>query len=230
MAAARAERLAEAKKTFDQSPVQPDRLGYEIDRNVEANAVLVMENLVGRRDHEWLRFGHRSDDKFGVSASGGSLGWGIGAALGAKLAAPDRQVVLSIGDGSVMYSAAGFWSLARYQAPVLIVVWNNHNYQTVRSAGYRYNKRMAATGHYHGLYLGDPDIDFVKLAESQGVPGARVANVHDLAAALKKGTEATRGGSPYLLEVEVARVGGGAESTWHQKFSVASMRQQPTGG
>ena len=51
--------------------------------------------------------------------SGASLGWGIGAATGAKLAAPDRQVVCSIGDGSVMYSASGFWTQARYHIPVL---------------------------------------------------------------------------------------------------------------
>ena len=56
----------------------------------------------------------------------------MGAATGAKLAAPDRQVVCHIGDGSVMYSASGFWTQARYEVPVLTVVTNNRNYQTVR--------------------------------------------------------------------------------------------------
>ncbi|MBI3264355.1 MAG: hypothetical protein HYZ58_14565, partial [Acidobacteria bacterium] len=119
------------------------------------------------------------------------------------------------------YSAAGFWSMARYQVPVLVVVWNNHNYQTVRNAAYRYNRRMAATGHYHGLYLGDPDIDFVKLAESQGVRGRRVTSAAEIAPAIARATEETRAGNPFVLEVVVGRVGGGADSTWHQQFSAA---------
>lgn len=184
-----------------------------------------MENLAGNvGQHDFLSFGHRPEDKLGVSHSGGSLGWGVGAAVGAKLAAPDRQVVLSIGDGSVMYSAAGFWTMARYQVPVLTVVWNNHNYQTVRNVAHRYSRRMAETGHYHGLYLGDPDIDFVKLAESQGVRGARVTSEADLAPAFRRATAETHAGNPYLLEVAVGRVGGGADSNWHQKFSAAALQ------
>ncbi|MBI4478261.1 MAG: thiamine pyrophosphate-binding protein [Acidobacteria bacterium] len=217
---ARAKRLEQARQRFDESPIHVDRLGYELERGLDRNAIVVVENLAGNvGQHDFLRFGPRSDDKLGIGTVGGSLGWGIGAAIGAKLAAPDRQVVLSIGDGSVMYSAAGFWSMARYQVPVLVVVWNNHNYQTVRNAAYRYNRRMAATGHYHGLYLGDPDIDFVKLAESQGVRGRRVTSPSEIAPALARAGEETRAGNPYLVEVVVGRVGGGAESTWHQKFS-----------
>ncbi|MBI3263885.1 MAG: thiamine pyrophosphate-binding protein [Acidobacteria bacterium] len=225
VADARARRLDEAQQRFDQSPIHVDRLGYELERGLERNAIVVVENLAGNvGQHDFLRFGPRADDKLGVGTSGGSLGWGIGAAIGAKLAAPERPVVLSIGDGSVMYSAAGFWSLARYQVPVLIVVWNNHNYQTVRNAAARYNRRMAATGHFHGLYLGDPDIDFVKLAESQGVRGRRVTRPTEIAPALARASQETRAGNPFLLEVVVGRVGGGADSTWHQQFSAAALR------
>ncbi|OFW17937.1 MAG: hypothetical protein A3H97_11555 [Acidobacteria bacterium RIFCSPLOWO2_02_FULL_65_29] len=222
---ARALRLARAREHFAESPIHVDRLAYELERGIDPNAIVVVENLAGNvGQHDFLRFGPRADDKLGISTVGGSLGWGIGAAVGAKLAAPGRQVVLSIGDGSVMYSAAGFWTMARYRVPVLTVVWNNHNYQTVRGAAYRYNRRMAETGSYHGLYLGDPDIDFVKLAESQGVRGERVTSPAEIASALKRATNETHAGHPYLLEVVVGRVGGGAESTWHQQFSVAALQ------
>lgn len=224
-AEARTQRLDQARQHFAETPIHVDRLAYELDRGIDRNAIVVVENLAGNvGQHDFLRFGPSADDKLGVSASGGSLGWGVGAAVGAKLGAPDRQVVLSIGDGSVMYSAAGFWTMARYQVPVLTVVWNNHDYQTVRNAAHRYNRRMAETGRYHGLYLGDPDIDFVKLAESQGVHGERVTSPADIATALKRGTAETRGGKPYLLEFVVGRVGGGADSTWHQKFSAAALQ------
>src|SRR5439155_489741 len=80
----------------------------------------------------------------------------------------------------------------RYGVPVLTVVWNNHNYQAVRLGFNRYGGKMAATGQYAGMYLGDPEIDFVKLAESQGVKGEKVGTAADLDAALKRGIQATR--------------------------------------
>ena len=97
-----------------------------------------------------------------------------------------------------MYSASGFWTQARYHIPVLTVVWNNRNYQTVRHVYYEYGGRMASSGKYAGMYLGDPDIDFVRLAASQGVSGERVGAAHDLKAALERGRRATRDGNPYF--------------------------------
>jgi benzoylformate decarboxylase len=211
-----------ARKNLDSHPIHPDRLGYEIDQAADPDAIIVSENLTG--SNGLFRLGYRPDEKLWLGNTGASLGWGVGAAIGAKLGAPDRQVILSIGDGSVMYSASGFWSMVRYGVPVLTVVWNNYNYQTVRNSYVRYGKRMAETGRFHGLYLGDPEIDFVKLAESQGVRGERVGEPGAIQAALKRGIQATKDGKPYLVEVIIARVGGGAESTWHQKFSLAAQR------
>ena len=85
---------------------------------------------------------------------------------------------------------------------------------------------MAASGHYVGMHLGDPDIAFTKLAESQGVPGEKVERAQGLEGALRRGIDATRAGNPYLVEVEIDRYGGGAESTWYQKFSLAELRKR----
>jgi thiamine pyrophosphate-dependent acetolactate synthase large subunit-like protein len=82
---------------------------------------------------------------------------------------------------------------------------------------------MVATGHYHGMYLGDPDIDFVKLGECQGVKGIRVTSAADIEGALKKGIKEVRDGKPFIVEIVVQRIGGGADSTWHQKYSVAKQ-------
>jgi thiamine pyrophosphate-dependent acetolactate synthase large subunit-like protein len=125
-----------------------------------------------------------------------------------------------------MYSASGFWTQARYGIPVLTVVWNNHNYQTVRHAYDNYKGKMHKSGHYAGMYLGDPDIDFVKLAESQGVKGERVTAGANLEAAIKRGVTATRDGKPHLVEVVISRYGGGAESTWYEKFNLTEKRKQ----
>ena len=136
IATAKAERLKTAKANFDASPIHPDRFDYELSRAIDKNAIVVEENF--SQSHDFFRFGYRPDEVMRVS-KGGSLGHGVGLAIGAKLAAPDRQVILSIGDGALMYSACGFWTMARYEIPILTVIANNHNYQTVRNAFFRYN-------------------------------------------------------------------------------------------
>jgi benzoylformate decarboxylase len=222
--AQRARAEAEAKAHLGRQPLHPDELGATLARNIDPDAIVVSENLTGR--YGAFPFGFRPGEPMWLGNTGNSLGWGVGAATGAKLAAPDRQVVCSIGDGSLMYSAAGFWTQARYGIPVLTVVWNNRNYQTVRLSYHRYQGKMASSGHYVGMHLGDPDIDFAKLAQSQGVPGAKVESGAELEQAIRRGIDATRGGSPYLIDVVIDRYGGGAESTWHQEFNLAGLRKR----
>jgi benzoylformate decarboxylase len=212
----------EIRASLGKSPIHPAELGAVLAGSIDPNAIVIRENQTGKYDS--FNFGFRDGEQFWLATTGYSLGWGIGAATGAKLAAPDRQVVCTIGDGATMYSASGFWTQVRYGVPVLTVLSNNHNYQGVRHAFHRYNGKSAASGKYIGMYLGEPEIDFVKLAESQGVSAEKVENVEDLRAALERGKAATRAGDPYLVEVMVSRTGGGADSTWHQEFKLAEKR------
>jgi thiamine pyrophosphate-dependent acetolactate synthase large subunit-like protein len=200
--------------------MHPDELAYIVAKTIDRNAIVAAETHSAMAHYDAFPFGYRDDEQMFVGYTGNSLGWGIGGATGAKLGAPDRLVICSIGDGAVMYSASGFWSQVRYGIPVLTVVWNNHNYQAVRLGFHRYNGRMAASGQYTGMYLGDPEIDFVKLAESQGVKGERATTASELEAALKRGIQATRDGNPYLVDAVISRIGGGAESTWHEGFKL----------
>ena len=155
-----------------------------------------------------------------VRSFGASLGYGIGAAVGAQLGAPDRPCVCSLGDGAVMYSASGFWTMARYGLPILTIVWNNLNYQTVRTNFHTFGGEMAKQKKYPEVYLGEPEIDFVMLAKAQGIQGSEVREPRDLKAALRRGVDAITAGEPYVLDVRVATVGTGAESTWHQRFKL----------
>jgi thiamine pyrophosphate-dependent acetolactate synthase large subunit-like protein len=219
------------RKRVGNPVIHPDELGWTMQQVLDEDAIVVSENLTGSNQFFSTGFrtkaaGYPIDEKLWIANSAGGLGWGIGAATGAKLAAPNRQVVCSIGDGSVMYSAAGFWTQTRYQVPVLTVVWNNRNYQTVRQAYWRYHGEMAKTNRYPGMHLGNPNIDFAKLAESQGVAGVRVERSADLRSALQKGIDVTRSGQPFLVEVVVQKVGGGASSDWYQEFSLAKTRQR----
>ena len=221
----RADVEAEAKGMFGRNPVHPHELAILIERNIDRDAITVNESLshdFSMRHNAIQRFG--GNEKRRITSGGGSLGWGIGAALGAKLGEPDRQVVLNIGDGSVMYGASGFWTMARYSIPVLTIVWNNRNYQTVRHGFSRFDGKMEETGHYAGMYLGDPNVDYVMLAKSQGVEGAKATTASEFEAALKRGIDATRGGTPFVIDVDISRIGGGADSTWYQAFNLAETR------
>ena len=184
------------------------------------NSVIVSENPTARA--ALLPFGY--ENMWRLGPSGGSLGWGVGGAIGAKIGVGDeRPVILSIGDGSLTYSAAGFWSMARYNAAVLTIVSNNESYQVVRQNWAREapESRMTREGKYPGLFLGGPSIDYVELAHAQGVDGERVTQPQVLEAALKRGIDAiVRENRPYRLDVAVAREGLGAESDWHQGWQL----------
>ena len=212
-AEARTAARAAAQKNFGQTPIHPDELSQVLAESLDANAVIVCENTTA--PYAPFAFGFRDDEQMFIGTAGASLGWGVGAATGAKLGAPHREVVCFIGDGAVMYSASGFWTQARYNIPVLTVVANNRNYQTVRLVYHGYQGRMASRGHYAATYLGEPDIDFVALAGSQGVRGEKVERPQQLKPAIERGKNATREGKPYLIEVAAARSGPGAESVWH---------------
>jgi benzoylformate decarboxylase len=231
VADARTRLMNAVKANYGKSPIHPDQLAYEMEQVLDRDAVLVTESQTApgsQNDPGTTLFtaGYRENEKMWVTNTGLSLGWGLGAAIGVKLGEPNRQVVCSIGDGAVMFSASAFWTMKRYQIPVLTVVWNNYNYQAVRNGFYAYDGRMKQTGHYHGMYLGDPEIDFVKLAESQGVRGEKVTAGSDIKSALKRGIQATRDGNPYIVEVVISRFGGGAESTWHQGYKLAPERRR----
>jgi len=225
IASYRADVEDEAKTAFGKTPMHPYELAVLIERAIDKDAITVNESLshdFSMRHNAIQRFG--GNEKRRIASGGGSLGWGIGAAIGAKIGEPNRQVVLNIGDGSVMYSSSGFWTMARYSVPVLTIVWNNRNYQTVRHGFSRFNGKMAKSGHYAGMYLGDPDIDYVGLAKSQGVDGERASTASEFSVALERGVAATRRGEPYVIDVQISRIGGGADSTWYQAFSLADAR------
>ena len=165
-------------------------------------------------------------------SGGGSLGFGVGAAIGAKIAVGrERPVVLHLGDGALGYSASGFWTMARYNTAILTIVSNNESYQVVRHNWAREmpDSKMIREGKYPGLWLSAPATDYVGLARSQGVDGEAVTTVKDLEPALRRGMDKiTRENRPYLIEVSVAREGIGADSTWYQdRSSRATIRAHP---
>ncbi len=211
----------DAQSHAGDNPIHPNYLGYRMAETLAPNTMIVSENFTAA-DH-LMPFGFDKDDWRYVRTYGGSLGYGVGSAVGAQLATPDRPVVLSIGDGSVMYSAAGFWTMARYGLPIITVVWNNMGYQTVRVNFARWGGNMKAENKYPETFLGDPPIDYVMLAKAQGIEGQHVREPRELDAALKRAREVQAAGEPYLLDVHITNVGAGADQSWYKAFNLASQ-------
>ncbi len=140
---------------------------------------------------------------FGISAAGG-LGWGFGAALGAKLAAPDRTVIALLGDGAYMFAnptACHFASQA-HNLPVLVVIYNNTLYGAVRRA----TLDMFADGtaaQTDGRFMAElgPAPAFEKIVQAHDGHGERVSRPAELPGALQRALQAVRGGRQALVNV-----------------------------
>src|SRR2546428_204813 len=200
--------------------VHPAVLEAQLAELLPRNSIMVQESSTART--ALLPFGYR--EMGWTRSGGGSLGWGVGGAIGAKIAVGgERPVVLTLGDGALTYSAVGFWTMARYNAAVLTIVSNNESYQIVRHNWAREvpDSKMVRDGTYPGLYLSAPATDYVALARAQGVDGECVTTAKELEPALRRGVDRiTRDNRPYLVEVAVAREGVGAESTWYQDWQL----------
>jgi benzoylformate decarboxylase len=110
----------------------------------------------------------------------GTLGWGMGAAIGVQLGSPGRKVVATIGDGSVMYAPQALWTAAHYRLPITYVVPNNTSYAILKSGMLSLDLASAKRGIYPGMDLVEPEIDYAGFARSLGVRAERVEKPGEL--------------------------------------------------
>ncbi|HJS94859.1 MAG TPA: thiamine pyrophosphate-dependent enzyme, partial [Solirubrobacteraceae bacterium] len=140
------------------------------------------------------------------SAGGPGLGWAPGAAVGIKLARPDRQVVAVVGDGAFMFGVptAALSLAAEARAPVVIVVLNNGGYRASRLPVLQlFPDGVSATrGNVVGAsFTRAPD--FVKIAEGCGAYGTRTDGADGLPEALARALSTTREGQSAVIDVHI---------------------------
>jgi benzoylformate decarboxylase len=133
---------------------------------------------------------------------GGTLGWGMPAAVGCSLGLGREPVVCLVGDGAAMYSPQALWTAAHEKLPVTFVVMNNREYNILKTFMKSQAHYVSArTNRFLAMDLTDPPLDFVKLAASMGVPARRVERVADLAPAIEAGIAS---GVVNLIEVIIS--------------------------
>jgi len=140
---------------------------------------------------------------FGVSQAG-VLGWGLGAALGAKLAAPDRTVVGIVGDGSYLFGVptTAHWAARRYDLPVLYLVWNNAKWRAVEGATRMvYPDGWAARSGSFAFSDLRPPVDYEVVCQAAGGMGERVEDPAELPGAIERALKAVADGRQALLNL-----------------------------
>jgi benzoylformate decarboxylase len=180
-------------------PLGPAAAVQAVLSRLSPDAVLVDEAITASLFTR--AFHHGSEATSYLWSGAGALGWGVPAALGAKLAAPKRPVVCIVGDGSFMYAPQALWTAARYGLDVLTVVLDNREYRILKHGLDSMEAVSARSGRYVGMDLGDPGVDFVALAGSMGIPGRTVEDADELEQAVG---EALASEEPRLLHVPVA--------------------------
>ncbi|MGC1855276.1 MAG: thiamine pyrophosphate-dependent enzyme, partial [Pseudolabrys sp.] len=180
----RTRRAQLAKDSAAGTAISPEYLSHAIGEAVGTDAIIINEYP--------LRPDHCAREKPGTFFSlgpAGGLGWGLGAALGAKLAAPDELIVATLGDGSYMFAnpMVGHWVSAVHKLPILTVVFNNSRYGAVRRATLSMFKDGAA-GETDGRTLADldPSPPFEEMARAQGAHAERVEKPAELPEALAR--------------------------------------------
>jgi len=195
------EALAPGKRS-DQAPIHPGRVVADLASVVPANAVVLSD--IGQH-HSWMvqQWPARERGLFLQSGGSATMGFGVGGAIGAQFAAPDRPVVAVVGDGGMLMHASAVATAAEYRLPIVWVVWNNCGYVTIRDlqkgfygAEREFGTRFRDAGTEGGL----KSTDFAMLARSMGAQGRTVERAGDLAEQLRA---AVASGQPTVLDVRV---------------------------
>ena len=164
-----------------------------IYRATGGDAIIVTE--VGQHQM-WAAqyFKYDAPNKLLTSGGLGTMGYGLGAALGAKVGRPEKLVFNVAGDGCFRMNINEIMTAARYNIPVIQVVINNHVLGMVRQwQTLFYGQRYSAT------VLNDK-VDFVKVAEAMGATGIRVSSLEELDDAIKKAIELN---GPVVLDCQI---------------------------
>ena len=191
----------EPHRASDAEPVRPQRLLADLRRVLPEDGILVSDVGV---HHNWIVQEWPAYTPRTVLQSWGfaSMGFGVGGALGAKLAAPERPVLAVVGDGGFLLLPSAVATAVEYAIPVVWVVWNNQGFVSIRDQQEAYfgaGRTLATSFLRHSS--GEPYTpDYAAMARAMGAEGVLVRRPADLAGALEA---ALASGRPAVLDVHV---------------------------
>ncbi|MFL2653823.1 MAG: thiamine pyrophosphate-binding protein [Dehalococcoidia bacterium] len=190
-----------AEKNWNNSLMSPERAMYELGNSLPKDTILVNDAISHRAAvMEYIKF--ESSDQM-ISGRGGSIGWGVGATLGVQCAAPDKNVVGIIGDGSAMMTVQGYWTAANDNIPCIFIILNNQSYRILKVNIDYYRKKIREEVETSGDY---PYMDFpmvlnhTEIAKSMGVDAVRITDPSEINTEI---TKAINSKKPRLIELMI---------------------------
>jgi acetolactate synthase-1/2/3 large subunit len=188
-----------------QKPVSPEWLCRCINEAIDENTIVLEEAVSSRL--AVMRQLQRTRPGTLFTSEAASLGWGLGAALGVKLANPEATVAALVGDGSFNFSSptSALWAASVHQAPFLCVIFNNKQYHVPRRAiqsNYGPEGYSQKTGAWIGVDITPPP-DYALISQACHGYGQTVDEPSDIPSALKAALDQVRGGKPAVLDVRI---------------------------
>ncbi|PVY61712.1 thiamine pyrophosphate-requiring protein [Pusillimonas noertemannii] len=184
--------------------IDPLQVGQALAKVLDERAIVLDDTLAHNRIPHFLQ--NEAPGSY-FHTPGTSGGWAPGAAFGASLGAPDRDIVAVTGDGFYIFGtpAPALWAGVHYKAPFLTVVYQNRSWATgtVRLAS-MYPNGYAQRADFEGGYF-DPPMDFALEAESAGAYGESVRDPVELEPALRRGLRQVRAGRPAVVSIWLPR-------------------------
>ena len=189
------ERMARAWE-FDQVPIKPQRVFKEIHEFFDEEAIFV--TCIGLNQIWSSQYQHIFRPRhYLIPGGAGPLGWDLPAAIGAKMARPDRPVVDIVGDFGLGFCGQEMAMACHYNVPILVVVINNGYLSLIRQGEIPYGMNFEVETWYGGRL-----VDFVQWARSYGAYAERVEEPGDIKAAFQRAIDS---GRPALVEIVVER-------------------------
>ena len=178
-----------SNKEIELQPVPGKLLPSEILDSISklTNGDAIIATDVGQHQMWVAQYFHFNRPGQLITSGGfGTMGFGLGAAMGAKVGNPDRVVVHATGDGSFRMNCNELATVQYYHLPIITVLFNNQTLGMVRQW-----QTLMYDKHYSQTTL-DRGPDFVKLAEAYGLNGCRVSNIADFEDAFRKALSADK--------------------------------------
>ena len=198
VAAVRTPWLAEwrAKLTSGESPITPYRVIHELMQTVDVPNTIITHDAGSPRDQLtpfWQAIEPLTYIGWGKTTQ---LGYGLGLAMGAKLAHPEKLCINVWGDAAIGFTGMDFETAARYRIPILSILFNNF------SMACELDIMPISTRDFRATDISGNYADF---ARALGGYGERVSRPDEIASAIRRGIEKTKEGTPVLLEFITSR-------------------------